>query len=340
MTRTRIPWLLLALTVSGCTPPEGDGELVEVTIPAGASFQEIVDSLDASGLVTRPLAFRTYARLRGDDRQIRSGRYAFRLGVSWSTMLEDLTEGRVVTERLTIPEGFTLTQMAERIAQITKLNPDSVLIQLRDSAQAAEWGVPGPGLEGFLFPDTYRLARGAPLAEVLGAMVARYREAWTPERQARRDSLGMAEGEVVTMASIIQAEARIVEEMPLISSVYHNRLQRGYPLQADPTVLYALGGPRSPLLFASMDSVADHPYNTYTHPGLPPGPIGAPGLDALDAALNPADTDYLYFVARPDGTHIFTRSLSEHNRARGQAREEWDQLRKDEGDPMDPASPG
>jgi UPF0755 protein len=136
----------------------------------------------------------------------------------------------------------------------------------------------------------------------------------------------MSESELMTLASIIQAEARRVEEMPSISAVYHNRLRDGWLLQADPTVLYALGGPRERLLYAAIDSVADHPYNTYSQRGLPPGPIGAPGEDAIVAALHPTEEDFMYFVARPDGSHHFTRSLAEHNRAKADARREWDRI--------------
>ena len=185
-----------------------------------------------------------------------------------------------------------------------------------------DWQVPGPGLEGYLFPDTYRFAEGVTVDNVISAMVAEYRSYWTEERREKLAETGMSEREIVTLASIIQAEARHVPEMPTISSVYHNRLRIGMLLQADPTVLYALGGTRQRLLYAAIDSVADNPYNTYTQGGLPPGPICAPGADALDAALNPIESDLLYFVARPDGTHIFTRSLREHNQARLQARRE------------------
>jgi len=132
----------------------------------------------------------------------------------------------------------------------------------------------------------------------------------------------------VTLASIVQAEARRADEMPRIASVYHNRLRLGWLLQADPTVLYALGGPRPRLLFAAIDSVADNPYNTYRQPGLPPGPIGAPGEAALEAALHPAAEPYLYFVARLDGTHVFTRTLAEHNRAVAESRREQAQARQ------------
>ena len=160
-------------------------------------------------------------------------------------------------------------------------------------------------------------------------MAERYRDWWTPDRRARLDSLGMSERELVTLASIIQAEARQVEEMPRISSVYHNRLDRGWLLQADPTVLYALGGPRERLLYAAIDSVQDNPYNTYTQPGLPPGPIGAPGALALEAALHPADEPFMFFVARPDGSHVFTQTLAEHNRAKAESRRAWDSIARD-----------
>jgi len=303
---------------------------VKLTVPSGAIFREVVDTLQARGLVTKPRLFRAYARLKGLDREVRSGQYAFMRPTPWSRILRDLTEGRVLTEALTIPEGFTLKQMAPRIASITGLEEDSVLAELTAASAAHDWEVPGPGFEGYLFPDTYRFASGAPLREVLGAMVARYHEVWTPGRIALREAQGLTEGELVTLASIVQAEARLREEMPIIASVYHNRLDRGHLLQADPTVLYALGGPRARLLYAAMDSVADHPYNTYTHPGLPPGPIGAPGLAALDAALSPADTDLYYFVAHPDGTHIFSRTLAQHNRAVAETRREWDKLRREQ----------
>jgi UPF0755 protein len=158
-------------------------------------------------------------------------------------------------------------------------------------------------------------------------MVARYKAYWTPERVARLTALEMTEREAVTLASIVQAEAVWSDEMPSISSVYHNRLRTGQALYADPTVLYALGGHRERLLYAAIDSVANNPYNTYRNPGLPPGPIGSPGEKALDAALNPADTRYFYFVARPDGTHVFTRTVNEHNDAKQRARREWDTTR-------------
>ena len=175
-------------------------------------------------------------------------------------------------------------------------------------------------IEGYLFPDTYRFARGVPLDAVIEAMVARYEDVWTAERRSALEASGMTETEIVTLASIIQTEARQVSEMPRISGVYHNRIRDGWLLQADPTVIYALGGYRERLLYAAIDSVADNPYNTYTQRGLPPGPIASPGEQAIDAALHPERHGYWYFVARPDGYHVFTQTLAEHNRAKEEQR--------------------
>ncbi|MGW8265260.1 MAG: endolytic transglycosylase MltG [Longimicrobiales bacterium] len=330
MLRILLSWVFLSSLVACETRPVDDAPPIRITVPHGATFQVVVDTLESRGLVGKPLFFRAYARWKKADTKVRAGAYSIRPGISWSDLLEILTAGRVLMETLTIPEGFRLTQIAPRVAEITGLTSDSVLDVLRADSSEHRWGVPGPGLEGYLFPDTYWIAQGAPLDSVLGAMIQRYREFWTPERVTRREALGMTEREVVTLASIVQAEARVEGEMPLIASVYHNRLGRGQLLQADPTVLYALGGHRERLLYAAMDSVADHPYNTYTRPGLPPGPIGAPGDRALESALNPAETDFYYFVARTDGSHVFSATLAEHNRNVARLRPEWERFRREQ----------
>ena len=314
---------LVCLVSVACASPE-PGEPVRITVPPGVSFETVLDTLVDRGIVSGPLRFGLYARLKGADRKVRAGDYDLVPGGAWSEILEPLTRGRVSTQGMTIPEGFTLGDMADRIAEVTEQHPDTVRARLSDPSAHERWNVPGPGLEGYLFPDTYRFARGVGLEVIVEAMGDRYRSMWTPKRLGRLAELGMTEAEIVTLASIIQAEARQAAEMPTISAVYHNRLRRGYLLQADPTVLYALGGRRERLLFAAIDSVADSPYNTYTQPGLPPGPIGAPGAAALDAALNPSDESYLYFVARPGGSHLFTHSLQAHNRAQALARGEWE----------------
>ena len=303
------------------------GAPIQLTVPQGASVREVADTLAARGVIERAPLFRTFVRLRRADRSIKAGTYQFRSGEGWSGIIDALSRGRVVTVPMTIPEGWTLALMAPRLADATGLPEDTVRARLRADSLAERWQVPGPGLEGYLFPDTYRFTPGTALTVVLKTMTDRYRSFWNPERRQRLEDIGISEREAVTLASIVQAEARHWEEMPTIAAVYLNRVRERYLLQADPTVLYALGGPRERLLFAAIDSVADHPYNTYTQTGIPPGPIGSPGEAALQAVLNPLEVDFLYFVARPNGSHVFTRTLREHNRAKALARLAWDSIR-------------
>ena len=316
---------LVLVWVGSCSPGTPGAPTVDFTVPGGAAFDQVVDTLLAHELVQFPAGFKAIARLRGDDRGVRAGGYRVPADIGWLPLLDHLVAGRVVTVPLTIPEGFTLLQIAPRVAELTQIPAEEVEAHLRDPDAAGEWDVPGPTLEGYLFPDTYRFAPGVSLDSVIRLMVNRYRSFWTQAKRSRAEALGLSEREVTTLASIIQGEARRTEEMATISGVFHNRLEIGYLLQADPTVQYALGARRERLLFADIESVAEHPYNTYTHPGLPPGPIGAPGEAALEAALDPTDVEYLYFVARPDGSHIFTPSLAQHNRARADARREWEE---------------
>jgi UPF0755 protein len=313
----RLSAVILASALLGAASCSSDDAAImeRLVIPEGASLRATADTLSAHGVIRWPRLFELYVRIKGDDPKIKAGHYEMRRGAGWSGSLDALVAGRVITLPVTIPEGWTISQVAGRIAPIAQVAEDSVVAGLLDPELADSLGVPGPTLEGYLFPDTYRFAQGLPVAAIAAAMVDRYREVWTAERRAARDSLGMTEREVVTLASIIQSEARWTDEMPLISAVFHNRLRRPMRLQADPTVQYALESRVSRLLFSHIDSVADNPYNTYTHDGLPPGPIGSPGLAAIDAALHPAAVPYLYFVARADGRHEFSRSLREHNQA-------------------------
>jgi len=314
--RSTLVLLPLALACSG----EGQGEPVRVRVPEGASFAQVADSLSARDIISAPWAFSIYARAAGKADRVKPGTYAFRPGAGWSRLLDDLVAGRILTFRLVVPEGFDIDDIAPRIAEVSGTSVDSIRALLLDSAFAASMGVPGPTMEGYLYPATYTLPVDTRAESVVETMVESYREAWTEERRAAAQQRGMTERQVVTLASIIEKEARQRDEMPLISAVYHNRLRIGMALQADPTVQYALGVHRERLLYSSIDSVADHPYNTYRRRGLPPGPIGSPSARAIDATLAPADTGVLYFVARPDGSHVFTRTLDEHNRAKASIR--------------------
>ncbi len=309
--------LTAALVLTACGGhQQGTGPVRRVMVPPGAPFNAVADSLEAHGILDSTTILRLWARLTGRASEVQAGTYEFRQGVGWRTVLDDLTAGRVATARVTVPEGFSIRQIAPRLSAVTGLPPDSVVAYMLDTATAARFSVPGPTLEGYLYPATYRIPAGAPLDAVIARMVDRYRKVWTPERVARADSMGLSRRDVVTLASIAEKEAKIPDEMPTIAAVYLNRLGLGYPLQADPTVQYALGQHQQRLLYADIDSVAASPYNTYTQPGLPPGPIGSPSARAIDAVLHPADVNYLYFVARPDGSHVFNRNLEEHNRAK------------------------
>ncbi|MEX0856247.1 MAG: endolytic transglycosylase MltG [Gemmatimonadota bacterium] len=324
-----VPALLLgAFGMAACADPPPVSETVQFTVPAGSSLAQVTDTLVAHDLVAFPRLFQLFARARGDDRGIQAGVYEVPIEAGWQDLLDQLVAGRMVTVPLTLPEGFTLRQIAARLADFTGEEPESVERVLFAEAAEARWNVPGPGLEGYLFPDTYHFAPGVDLETIIETLVERYQSVWTPTWRARADSLGLSLSEVTALASIVEAEALRDSEMPIISGVFHNRLRIGIPLQADPTVQYALGERRARLLYADIDSVADHPYNTYARTGLPPGPIGSPGEGAIEAALHPAEVPFLYFVARPDGTHIFTSTLAEHNQARVEARREWDELER------------
>jgi UPF0755 protein len=294
---------------------EGTGETIRVTVRRGASFGEVADSLGARGIVRAPTLFRLYARFSGRATEIKPGPYAFRENTGWKRVLDDLVAGRILTTRVTIPEGFTLADIAPRLAAPSGANADSLLAAMRDTLAAMEWDVPGPTLEGYVYPATYTVAIDAAPDDLIEQAVDAYRAVWTAARALRADSIGMNEREVATLASIVEKEARVATEMPRIAAVYRNRLRIGMPLQADPTVQYALGDHRERLLFADIERVRDHPYNTYHRRGLPPGPIGAPSERAIEAVLYPLESNELYFVARPDGTHVFSRTLAEHNRA-------------------------
>lgn len=313
--------VVAGLLVAACSGSPR-GREVDVRIERGAGALRIGHELEAAGLVEHPRLFALYAGLRGVEDQLKAGHYRFRVGESWSSLLSAMEEGRVVTLPVTIPEGFTVDEIAPRIAYVADVAPDSVRELADDTAIADSLQVPGPTLEGYLFPDTYRFAEGVDPEEALSAMVERYRQFWDPEKRARMKAIGLDERQVVTLASIVEKEARRPEERPIIAGVYLNRLRRGMRLQADPTVQYALGTTKARLLYRDIDSVADDPYNTYTHAGLPPGPIASPGAASLRAVLWPADVPYLYFVARPDGSHVFSVTEREHVRAKNRIRRE------------------
>jgi UPF0755 protein len=234
--------------------------------------------------------------------------------LGWRDALDALTKGKGLVHTVTVPEGWDAREISPLLVRALGVRPDSVSEALRDPALLERVGAPGPTLEGYLFPDTYTFPDGTTARAAVTAMVREFDREWRPAWDSAARTLGMTRNEVVTLASIIEKETRLPEERSLISAVYHNRLHRGMPLQADPTVQFALGHHVDRVTFKDLTIAS--PYNTYRHPGLPPGPIGSPGVASLDAALQPAAVPYLYFVAAPDGHHEFRMTFAEHTAAR------------------------
>ena len=270
------------------------------------------------GVISVPLAFRVYARLRGRDRKIQAGTYLLRRGTRWSDLVRAMNGGVGIINRVTIPEGFTIAQIAPVLVRSLHVESDSVDAAVRDSAMRRRLGDPAATLEGYLFPDTYVFAPGTTARQAVTEMVKRFEREWTPGDAAQAAAMGRSRHEIVTMASIVEKEARLPEERPVIAAVYYNRLKANMPLQADPTVQFALGRHTDRVLY--RDLTIDSPYNTYLHPGLPPGPIASPGGASLRAALAPADVSFLYFVAAPDGHHEFRTTMAEHEKAKAAVR--------------------
>ena len=284
-----------------------------VVIPSGAPFRVAAESLARVGLVPSARAFSVYASLRHYDRALRPGTYLLRRGDSWSNLARAITSGRGLVNTITIPEGFALSSIVPALARTLSVPEDSVIAATRDTTLLRELDIPTPTLEGYLFPDTYTFQDGTSPREAVTTMVRAFERRWKPEWDSALQQLALSRHDVITMASIVEKEARRGEERPVIAAVYYNRLRTGMPLQADPTVQYALGHHVARLLFRDLD--VDSPYNTYRHKGLPPGPIASPGLPSIEAALFPAKVPYLYFVATSDGHHEFRTTFREHEAA-------------------------
>jgi UPF0755 protein len=251
--------------------------------------------------------------MQGVTGQVQAGEYLFRDAASPEEILARLVAGDVRRFPFTVPEGLTLVEIAARFEK-DGFGSAGEFLQVASDPALMERYLPGAeSLEGYLFPETYTLDGGTTAERLIMAMLDECNRRLTPELLAAAKKNGLDRRQLVTLASIVQKEAGNNDEMPLIAAVFHNRLQRKIALQADPTVIYGLDEFDGNLTRKHLQTPT--PYNTYTRPGLPPGPIANPGMAALQAAAHPADVDFLYFVARGDGTHAFSRTLKEHNQA-------------------------
>ncbi len=305
--------LTLALTHLLLFAPAGTGTgEAAVRIPPGSDLRQIARILAAAGVIANPPAFTLAARIIGLDRRLRPGDYRLDPALNLPSLLRALHDGRGRFAAVTIPEGWRIEQIADRLAASGICTRDDFLPATRDRSLLAELAIPGPSAEGFLFPETYALPLPAEPSEVIRTMYRQFEKVWS-ELTAGAPPPPLSPLATVTLASIVERETAAPEERPLVAAVFLNRLRLGMPLQADPTVIYGLDGFDGNI--RRRDLTAANPYNTYVIRGLPPGPIANPGRASLAAVLAPAAVDFLYFVARNDGTHQFSRSLAEHNRA-------------------------
>lgn len=295
----------------------GSGGTVAIEVPPGVPVRAIGKRLAAAGLVRSALGFTCWARLLGAERALKAGRYELPRGVPPWRLVRLLRAGVIELHQVTIPEGLTLWETAGLLARQAGVDSTRFVALATDSLQAARLGAPSRNLEGYLFPETYDVPLGRSPAEVLPLLVGAALEVLDGEL-ARHPEASLGPAEVMILASIVEAEARVAAEQPRIAAVYLNRLRRGWRLEADPTVLYALGERRR-LLYRDLE--IESPWNTYRVQGLPPTPICSPGRGAIRAVLEPepgcAD---LFFVATGDGTHRFSRTGAEHERAKREIR--------------------
>jgi len=279
-------------------------------VARGETLRTIAHNLETRGLVRDARSIVWLARWHDLAGELRAGEYLISPAQAPAEILKRIAAGRVETYEVVLPEGLTARQIGERLEAAQLVDAAAFEEVVRDKAMAEKFGVEGDTLEGYLFPETYRLPRGLAPEEVARILVGQFLDAWAVIEPAAREQ-ELSQLEVVTLASIVEKETGAAAERPLISAVFHNRLRKGMRLETDPTVIYGIPNFDGNLRRRDLEN-RDNPYNTYRTSGLPPGPIASPGADALRAAVEPADVDYLYFVSRNDGTHKFSRTYREH----------------------------
>ncbi|MBW2123166.1 MAG: endolytic transglycosylase MltG [Deltaproteobacteria bacterium] len=320
-------WILFALAGMGLlagsialygfvyalVPPRGQAASKIVTLDKGLTFKQIARTLEEKGVIHGVTRFILLGRIVHAEPKIKAGEYCFDLPTSHWKVLKKIIEGRVKTYKVTIPEGYTISQIGDLLDRKGIVSKKAFLKEASSPELLSRYHIEGPNAEGYLFPDTYTLSKNSDPQVVIRFFLDRFRQVFTPDMAMRASELGFSEGEIVTIASIIEKETSDPRERPLVSAVIHNRLKKRIRLQSDPTVIYGIPDFNGNLTKRDLERYT--PYNTYLIKGLPPGPISNPGIESLKAALFPAQVDYLYFVSRNDGTHQFSSSLKEHNMA-------------------------
>jgi UPF0755 protein len=303
-------WLHRELVTPYYGAPEAE---TFVDIPRGSTTAAIADLLADAGVLHARFPFRLHARFSGTGRRFQAGEYRFAVPATPFEVAQRLIQGDVFFRSVTIPEGLTADETIEQLSRCGLGSPEEMERALHRTEWLQDFAPGAASLEGYLFPDTYRFSRKATSEQVIHTMVDQFRAKISKLRAEGPLPPGVRVESLVTMASLIEKEVGSPEERPKVASVFYNRLSRGIPLACDPTVIYALKqAGKYDGDIRKADLQINSPYNTYVHPGLPPGPIANPGLDSLRAALNPAKTDFLYFVSRNDGTHEFSKTYESH----------------------------
>lgn len=286
---------------------------IEIEVPEGATFRQAVEIFSKEGLIRDKSLFLLIGIISGLDRKIRAGYYSIYGSVSPLDILKMLKNGQIIEYEVTIVEGDSLREIAEKLSEKDIISIEDFMKLSSDKDFLDFYNIDAPTFEGYLFPDTYKIPKGMEPDDVIGMMISRMREEYSDELQQRASEIGFSEKDVLTLASIIEKEAETDKERPIISAVYHNRLKRRIPLQADPTAIYGIKSFGEGI--TARDLRRKTPYNTYMIKGLPKGPICSPGIKSIIAALYPADVPYMYFVSNNDGTHHFSVTAEEHEAA-------------------------
>jgi UPF0755 protein len=293
--------------------PLGNGAVVRnVSFPPGSGIRKLAVELKKGGIIRSSWQFMIASRLQGHANRLKAGDYRFNDSMDERDIFRKLVNGDVDFIRFTLPEGYSIYQAAELLEQKGLFKSADFLQACRSPRLLSRLGIKATSLEGYLYPATYNLINGGTAENLVEQMLNQFEKAYTA-LGPQASGVALSRHELLTLASMIEKEAVSPAERPLIASVFHNRLRLGMRLQSDPTAVYGLrafGGK-----VTKADIMRKNPYNTYLIKGLPPGPIGNPGIDAIKAAMNPTPSGYIYFVARQDGTHQFSRTLAEHNQA-------------------------
>jgi UPF0755 protein len=311
---------LIHFYVALFVPPSREKAWKEIQVTEGMSFKAIAAALQKEGIIRYRGYFELIGRAQGITRRVRTGYYGLGSHMSLWEVIDALRKGRVIEYEVVIPEGYNLYQIGWTLTgtPLISSDPNDFIKAATNKELARSLGIEADRLEGYLFPDTYFLPKGITVPDIAKRMVQRYKEVFTDSLRKRAEELGFTEHEIITLASIVEKEAKVDSERKLIAAVYHNRLKKGMRLQADPTAVYGLRAWITKV--SAQDLKRKTPYNTYLHKGLPPGPIANPGRGAILATLYPENVDYLFFVAQGDGSHYFSKDYGEHGKAIGRYR--------------------